>query len=450
MFEKKNIIILTMIVNLAMGFVCISAAASAEALEKMTIEQAVDAAIDRNPVIIESDQTIRGANSSAKSARAALLPTAVASYNYTGLKDTPVMKTNSGTFDAAHRHQYNWSVSVIQPLFTGFALTSQHEIAKLETRIQKLEKDQVVQDLTRDVKTACYDLLLAQKLLMVAEDEVTALTAHKNDARLFYDQELIPKNDLLRSEVGLANSQQQLESSRAAVEKARAQLNRLLNRPMTSNVQIMDIEKTPETKMTYDQYARQAIESRPIMQSVNLSLESLGFAEKIAKSGLYPEVSLSGGYMQDGNDLSASDNDYSNSHNAWVGISATWTFWDWGKIRSQAAAVNHEAMALKAGIEILANLIRQEVRNAGLDCEVAKKNIDTASRALDQALENWRITNVQYQQQVATSTDVLDARTFLTQADSNYYNSLYGYLNAIAELSHVMGKDILNQGDKHL
>ncbi len=303
----------------------------------------------------------------------------------------------------------------------------------------------MVLDLIRDVKIACYHLFLTQKLFMVAEDEVAALNAHKKDAKLFYAQELIPKNDLLRSEVGLANSLQQLENSRAAVEKARAHLNRLLNRPLTSNIQIADVENTPEIEVNYDQNARLAIEYRPIMQSVHLSLESLGFAEKATRSDLYPEISLSGGYMQDGDDSTASNNDYSNDHNAYVGVYVTWTFWDWGKVRSRAAAVNHEATALSAGIETLANRIRQEVRNAGLDGEVAKKNIDTASQALDQALENWRITNIQYQQQVATSTDVLDARTFLTQADTNYYNSLYGYLSAIAELSRVVGKNITEE-----
>ena len=442
MFVKKKNIILFGIVGLTIGLILVSEPAIAEIDEKMTIEQAVEDAIAQNPIIIQSDQTIRSAESLVKSARAALMPTAIASYDYIGLKDTPVMKTASGTFGVAHRHQYNWAVTVIQPLFTGFALTSQFKIAQLETRIQKLEKEQVVLDLTRDVKISCYNLLLAQKLLMVAEDEVAALISHKKDAKLFYDQELIPKNDLLRSDVGLANSLQMLESSRAAVEKANAQLNRLLDRPLTSEIEIVDIESTPEIAMGYDQYARQAIEFRPIMQSVNLSLESLGFAEKVAKSAMFPEISLTGGYQQDGDDLSASNNDYSNSHNAFVGISATWTFWDWGKIRSEATAVNYEAKALKAGIENLANLIRQEVRNAGLDCEVAKKNITTASRALDQALENWRITNVQYRQQVATSTEVLDARTFLTQADSNYYNSLYGYLSAVAELNRVVGIDI--------
>jgi outer membrane protein TolC len=438
----KNTIKNTFTALLTIWILFISSGAAAEPEMRLTISQAVEEAVANNPIITESDQYIKSAELTAKSARAALLPSAMAEYGYTGLKETPIMKTASSTLDAAHRHQYNWSVNVIQPLFTGFALTSRLKIAQLETNIQRLEKEQRVLDLTRDVKTACYSLLLAQKLLMVAEDEVAALTAHKKDAQLFFNQELIPKNDLLRSEVGLANSIQVLDDSRAAVEKARARLNRLLNRPLRQEIQISEVNDIPQLLVNYDLFARRAIEYRPVMQSVNLSLEALGFSEKIAKSGMYPEVSLSGGYMQEGDDPTASDNDFSNSHNAFVGISATWTFWDWGKIRSEAAAVNHASLALESGIDSRVNQIREEVRNAGLNCEVANQNITTASRALDQAHENWRLTNIQYQQQVATSTDVLDARMFLTRADTNYYNALYGYLSAIAELDRVVGKDV--------
>ncbi len=75
-----------------------------------------------------------------------------------------------------------------------------------------------------------------------------------------------------------------------------------------------------------------------------------------------------------------------------------------------------------------------------LDCRVTVKNIDTAQKALAQARENWRITDLQYKEQAATSTDVLDARTFLTQADTNYYRAVYGYLDAVAGLDRTTGK----------
>jgi len=80
------------------------------------------------------------------------------------------------------------------------------------------------------------------------------------------------------------------------------------------------------------------------------------------------------------------------------------------------------------------------VNDALIDCRVAHTKITTAKKALSQARENWRITDIQYQQQVATSSDVMDARSFFTQANTNYYRAVYGYLDAVASLEWTIGK----------
>ncbi len=409
---------------------------------RLNVNEAVQEAIAGNPVIEQYEQRIQSARYTAKSTRADLFPEAVAEYGYTGLKETPIIKMPTGSFDAAHRNQYNWSVSIIQPLFTGFALSARYQKAKLETEIRRLEKQQVILDLTQEVKSACYNLLLAQKLLTVAEEEVSALTAHDKDARLFYQQELIPRNDLLRSQVALADSRQKRQNSRNRVEKARVQLNRLLHRPLEAPIVVRDIQDTPELTGDYQEYAGRAIRQRPLMASVQAGLEAMGLDRKMARSGLYPEISLIGSYQQSGDGPRARHNDYTNSYNTSVSVQATWTFWDWGKDRHQAAAVEYRMKSLAARIDSLRDQIRQQVKNAVLDCQMARENIATAETVLTQARENYRITNLQYQQQVATSTDVLDARTYLTRADTNYYNSLYGYLSALAELTRVVGGDV--------
>ncbi|NIA19473.1 MAG: hypothetical protein GWP07_03435 [Xanthomonadaceae bacterium] len=60
---------------------------------------------------------------------------------------------------------------------------------------------------------------------------------------------------------------------------------------------------------------------------------------------------------------------------------------------------------------------------------------------MEQARENYRIVNLQYQQQVATSTLVLDAATFLSQAENSYYGALYGFMIARAELEQAAGEN---------
>jgi outer membrane protein TolC len=48
-----------------------------------------------------------------------------------------------------------------------------------------------------------------------------------------------------------------------------------------------------------------------------------------------------------------------------------------------------------------------------------------------------------YKEQVATSTDVLDAQTLLTRTQNNYYNALAVFNVAKASLHRAMGLEVL-------
>jgi Outer membrane efflux protein. len=49
------------------------------------------------------------------------------------------------------------------------------------------------------------------------------------------------------------------------------------------------------------------------------------------------------------------------------------------------------------------------------------------------------LNEARYKEQVATTTDVMDAQTLLTQAQINYYNALSDYNIARAQLERAMG-----------
>lgn len=83
--------------------------------------------------------------------------------------------------------------------------------------------------------------------------------------------------------------------------------------------------------------------------------------------------------------------------------------------------------------------VRIDVKNSLLDMDVSRKNITTAREALDQARENYRLVDLQYRQQMTTSTEVLDARVYLSQAQMNYYGALYGYMISQAHLDRAVG-----------
>jgi outer membrane protein len=78
-----------------------------------------------------------------------------------------------------------------------------------------------------------------------------------------------------------------------------------------------------------------------------------------------------------------------------------------------------------------------------LRTQQAEQAIITVEKAIEQAKENFRINQERYKQQVATSTDVLDAQTLLSRTMTNYYNALYAFKIAKATLYRVMGQGII-------
>jgi outer membrane protein len=50
-----------------------------------------------------------------------------------------------------------------------------------------------------------------------------------------------------------------------------------------------------------------------------------------------------------------------------------------------------------------------------------------------------RITKERYREQVARATDVIDAQTILTRAQSDYFNALGDYNIGLAGLARAMG-----------
>jgi outer membrane protein TolC len=120
-------------------------------------------------------------------------------------------------------------------------------------------------------------------------------------------------------------------------------------------------------------------------------------------------------------------------------LQADWTLWEWGKRRDEVAASRARVAKARHLLNEIKDNIHLEVQAAYLSLEEAKRNIQVAKIAVAQAEENFRMNEERYKQQVATSTDVLDAQTLLTQARANHFNALSDYNIAWARLERAMG-----------
>lgn len=406
----------------------------------LTLNKAIEMALHNNTLIKQAIENQEAAIEEQKSARADFLPKASAGYSYTRLKDSPYSIMEGTQIDVGDNDQYHWDLTLSQPLFTGFALSTRYKMAKLGVDIKDAEKEQAVLDVVKQVKSAYFNILFTKKFLLVADEAVNQLESHVRDAEKFYEQGMIPYNDLLRSKVALADTLQNRVRAEGSVEMAMSAFNTLLRIDLNRKTDVEDILDIAPCAYDLSSLIKESMENRPELEAIRLAIRSSDQAVTLAQSAYYPEVNLVGSYEQNGHNPPATENDYGNTHNASVTLQASWTFFEWGKTRAEVNKYRRNKSFLAEKLKGIEDSIKLEVKGAFLDLKVAKKNIQTAKKSLVQAEENWRITNLQYQQQMTTSTEVLDARTFLTRAETNYYGALYGYMISLAELERAAGR----------
>ena len=378
-------------------------------------------------------------------ARADFFPKLDGSYAYTRLSDQPFVSLPELKF---YRLPFSiqtinrWQVDMVQPLFTGFGLESQYKASKVGLKISRYQLEEARLNLTRDVLIAHLQTLLGERLVEVAHDNVASLEVQKRNAEANYRQGVAARNDVLKADVALAEAVQQERNAVKQLIILRSNLNQLLDIDLQEKVELAGIdEKTYKIPDLHQLYSA-AEEKRPEYLAVKASIQQAEYSKTAARSRYYPRVSAFAQYYREGEDFAADRNPFANNENASVGLRVDWNFFEGGKTRASELEWEYRLRGIEQRRDDLLQKIRLQVENAFEQLKVARANIDTARSAVQQAEENDRITTLQYKEQVVIFLEVLNAQVFLTQTRADFYQALYGYEIAKAELERAIGGPI--------
>ncbi len=199
-----------------------------------------------------------GARARKRVALAGFLPKFSTSYSHTRLNEEPSFyfpgfvgppPIPGGYMVTGTINNYNWVIEARQPLFAGGGLWANYQASRIAENAAGVEITAKSLDVVRDVRIAYFNILRSQRLAENARQAVEMLSAHSDVARNFYRVGLIPKNDLLQTEVELANGRQAAVRAQNALELAKARLNTVLKRAVTEPVEIVDM-------LTYSPFSR--------------------------------------------------------------------------------------------------------------------------------------------------------------------------------------------------
>lgn len=406
------------------------------AADQLTLEDCVRVVLKENPSIAQARSDVMASDMALRSARKDLYPSFSAKYGYT--RD-PDAVPSVGLKDS-----YNYTISVEQPIYEGKALVTAKKISELNLDLSRATQKKTTNDTIVLAHETYYDVLKKQKLKIEAEQAVVRLQSHLKDAGAFYQAGLIPKNDLLTSEVELAQGRQDLLQAENNLAMAEANLNILMKRPLETPVIVVEPTEYKQNTMTWQTALQQARQLRPEIRQSEIGVEQAEQNIVLARAPYLPSLSLSASYKKTGDDPDVTSYSLGDSEVKQAQATLQWRFWAWGQSNNKVAEARYNGIKAREYQNELIDAITLEIRKAFLDMQQADENIKVTRKAVEQSEENYRISEARYQARLSTSTEVLDAQSLMTRARTNYYNALYDYNIALARLDWATG-DLTNQ-----
>ena len=424
------------LIFLSSHFGCVTAAAK----ETYSLKKCLELAHQRNPRIqIQHFQTVQ-AEELSKAAKTEFLPKLEAGYSFIYRDKINSYDIDGLSFPANTHDLYNLDFTLTQPLFTGFSIIENYRLAQLGIKEARANEELARLEITYETEAAYFNYLKQLKFAETAARTIDRLEAQARDSQLFFDNELIPLNDLLYSKVKLSQARQRQRRVKTGVLLARAQLATIIQIDRDSIFTVTDEPSQKTMDFSLDKATDVALSKRPELRLANYAIASAGHQVKLAQSEYYPNLSLQASHTRMGDKFTVDgDGITSTPYNTLVSIGATWKLWEWGRRSHQVKSARASVEEARRTLKQVEDEIALEIKNNFENAATSFLNIATAAEEVELGKENFRVTKLRYQNQLSTATEVLDSQAALTEAEAGYYNALYEYNIQLAALARAAG-----------
>jgi len=406
--------------------------------DRLTLSDGIRIVTENNMLVKIKKQDELIAESDTLVARSGLLPRVYSTYsqNYTDKQQGTQIRGQS--VYTQQQDFYTFSLRAQQLLWDFKGTLSLYEASKKIQETRQLEYKRTQNFMALSFALGYFDLLESEKMITVAEKETEMLDAHRAMAENLYNEGVITKNDLLQAEVRLSDARQKLLTAKNIRKITASRLNTMLSRPLSSSLDAEEVAR-PVVVPTVDleKAMEKAEKDRYEIRMVDTALDAIASEATAKKSEYYPRFFVEGGYNYLRNKYAL----YDGSWSVMGGMSIN--LFSGGATQAGLDKIKRERDKLIIERKKLIEDIRYEVERYYLELINAREKVKVTKDASSQAEENLRINKVKYAEGEGKATDVIDAITLLTGAETNHYRSQYEMFRAEANLMYAMGRDLV-------
>lgn len=435
--------LLTAMALCAFGFAKAQTEQTTQNTLTLTLDKALEIALDENPTIKVAAEEIALKKVASKEAWQSLLPEASLNGSLDHTIKAAEMKLNDMSFKMGQdgTNTANAGLSINLPLFAP-AVYRAMSMTKtdIELAVEKSRASEL--DLINQVTKAYYQLMLAQDSYEVLQGSYKLAEDNFNVVNAKYQQGAISEFDKISAEVQMRSIKPNVISAANAVTLAKLQLKVLMG--ITADVDI----KTDDNLTNYESmlFANQlkeedmSLENNTTMKQFELNMKLLEKNVKSLKTNFMPTLSMSFSYQYQSlynPNINFFDYTWSNSSSLMFNLSiplyraSNFTKVKSARIQMRQLDWNRIDTERKLNMQVVS--YRNNMTASSEQVVSNKENVMQAEKAV-------QIAGKRYEVGKGTVLELNSSQVSLTQAQLTYNQSIYDYLVAKADLDQVLGK----------
>jgi outer membrane protein TolC len=414
--------------------------------QPLSLADALNLTLQQDAAVLQAKNDLEASYGIVIQTRAIAVPKIQATGSYEGISKNSIDSPNIPGITFGTEQTWTTQIRVTQSIYEGGRMLSAFRTARLTKEQAMLQYQTVLADTLLLTRVSYYDVLLAAQQITVNEASVALLTAELQDQQRRFDAGTVPRFNVLRAEVAVANARPALIHARNDYRISKNNLSNLLGYNLPTNVwediplHLTDSLDAAPYRIDLPVAIQDALQLRTELGALRKAEELSQENVVTAKAGYKPSIQIFGGY---GDRSSQFTNELTFTRYGWLaGAQMSWDIFDGmltrGKI-VQAKALNQKA---KTQVDDKARQVELEVRTSYSTFVEAREVLESQLKVQEEAEESLRLAKARADAGTGTQLDVLDAETSLTQARTTNVQALRDYDVARARLDRAIGRDM--------
>jgi HAE1 family hydrophobic/amphiphilic exporter-1 len=344
----------------------------------------------------------------------------------------------SGSFEPSTQELSRAVLEVTQPIWTFGKVGAAIDLAELVADAAGAQISTAELDTAAAVAEAYYRLLAAREGLATIEADREFRRRDLERVASLLEIGEATELERLRAEAAAAEVEPEVAARQGGVAVAETTLRRLLALPAGEPLALVGIDAALPEPPASEALIEAGLAARPELTDLELQVAIYEKRRTITRAEGKPQVEFTGSW---GREVREIENVDDRLYSAWAfGVGLRWEFFDGGRRRGQVAQLESQRRQTELRLEDLRSTIRLEIDQARTDYRTATARAAAARASAAAAREALRVARESYEQGVANQTDLLDAQSRSTQAETVAVSSFYEALIQASRLARAVGK----------